>query len=109
MKMATRQPGKTCSGKGRKVPVRLMNGLACYCGKNGIGKEMSITAVVEQGIIKLPKEVAWPSGTMVRIEAVNEQPPTLWETLKDFDGIANDLPSDLASKLDHYVHGHPKS
>ena len=69
---------------------------------------MSITAVVEKGLIKLPKDVPWASGTVVRIEPVEEQSPTLFETLKEFDGMARDLPSDLASNLDHYVHGHPK-
>ena len=70
---------------------------------------MSITAVIEKGIIKLPKDVAWASGTVVRIEPVEEQPPTLFDTLKDFDGMANDLPSDLAANLDHYVHGPARS
>ena len=65
---------------------------------------MSITAVVEKGMIKLPKDVPWASGTVVRIEPVEEQAPTLFEALKDFDGMADDLPSDLASNLDHYVH-----
>lgn len=68
--------------------------------------KMSITATVEQGKIVLPANVQWPSGTVVRIEPVGDPPPTLWETLKDFDGIANDLPTDLAGNLDHYVHGH---
>jgi hypothetical protein len=45
----------------------------------------------------------------VRIEPVEEPTPTLWETLKDFDGMAGDLPADLAANLDHYVHGHPRS
>ena len=36
---------------------------------------MSITAVVEHGIIKLPKGTAWPPGTVVRIEPVEEQTP----------------------------------
>jgi hypothetical protein len=53
---------------------------------------VSITATVQQGKIVLPANVDWPSGTVVRIEPVGVQPPTLWETLKDFDGIANDLP-----------------
>ena len=69
---------------------------------------MSITAKVEAGKIVLPHDVPWPSGTVVRIEPVEEQPPTLWETLKDFDGMAGDLAPDLASQLDHYVHGHPR-
>ena len=70
---------------------------------------MSITAVIEKGIIRLPKDAPWPSGTLVRIESVDEPMPTLLETLKDFDGIAGDLPADLAANLDHYVHGHPRS
>jgi hypothetical protein len=70
---------------------------------------MSITAKVEAGKIVLPPGVSWPSGTIVRIEPVQDQAPTLWELLKDFDGIANDLPPDLAANLDHYVHGHPRS
>jgi hypothetical protein len=74
---------------------------ACYLAA------MSITAVVEQGMIKLPKDVPWASGTVVRVEAVEEQLPTLWEGLKDFDGLAGDAPADLAANLDHYVHGHP--
>jgi hypothetical protein len=69
---------------------------------------MSITAVIEKGVIKLPPDVPWKSGTIVRIEPVDEQPPTLLEALKDFDGMANDLPADLAASLDHYVHGHAR-
>lgn len=68
---------------------------------------MSITTTVKEGKIVLPDDVHWPTGRIVRDEPVSEQPPTLWEALKDFDGIANDLPSDLASNLDHYVHGQP--
>lgn len=67
---------------------------------------MGITATVEDGIIVIPKDIHWPSGTLVRIEPMEEQPPTLWDTLKDFDGMAGDLPADLADNLDHYVHGH---
>jgi hypothetical protein len=69
---------------------------------------MSITAVVEQGMIKLPADVTWKSGTVVRIEPVDEQAPALWDALKDFDGMADDLPKDLAANLDHYVHGHSR-
>jgi hypothetical protein len=67
---------------------------------------MSITTTVEGGRIVLPPDVHWPSGTVVRVEPVESQPPTLWETLKDFDGMASDLPADLAANIDHYVHGH---
>jgi hypothetical protein len=67
---------------------------------------MSIATTVEGGKIVLPPDVHWPSGTVVRVEPVESQPPTLWETLKDFDGMAGDLPADLAANIDHYVHAH---
>ena len=69
---------------------------------------MSITAVIEKGLIKLPGDVPWASGTVVRIKPVDETTPTLFDALKDFDGMATDLPADLATNLDHYVHGHSR-
>lgn len=68
---------------------------------------MSITAVIKQGVIKLPDNVPWASGTVVRIEPEEHQPATPWDLLKDFGGRADDLPADLATNLDHYVHGYP--
>jgi hypothetical protein len=67
-----------------------------------------ITATVKEHKIVLPMDVDWPDGTIVRVEPVKEKQPTAWETLEKYDGIADDLPSDLAENLDHYVHGHPK-
>ena len=69
---------------------------------------MKITAVVEKGSIRLPKDVPWESGTVVRIERVEDQLPTLFEVLEEFDGMADDLPADVAANLDHYVHGHTR-
>jgi hypothetical protein len=56
---------------------------------------MSIMAKVEEGKIILPKTVQWPSGTLVRIEPLQEQPsnaqrvsplhPGVWEVAEDFD------------------------
>ncbi len=69
---------------------------------------MKITAVVVEGSIKLPKDVPWESGTVVRIEPVEQQLPTLFEMLEEFDGMADDLPADLAANLDHYIHGHSR-
>lgn len=70
---------------------------------------MSITAVIEQGLIKLPKDVPWKSGTVVRIEPVEDATTTLFDALKEFDGMVKDAPTDLAANLDHYVHGHSRS
>lgn len=69
---------------------------------------MSITATVEAGKILLPPDVHWPTGTVVRVEPVEQEPPALSEMMKEFDGMATDLPSDLAANLDHYIHGHPR-
>jgi hypothetical protein len=69
---------------------------------------MSITAVVIEGVIKLPKDVSWKSGTVVRIEPVDEESPVLLDAFKEFDGMADDLPADLAANLDNYVHGHKR-
>jgi len=68
---------------------------------------MSITTTVAAGKIVLPPGVDWPDGTVVRIEPVEAQ-STIWEKLKKYDGIADDLPTDMAANHDHYIHGHPK-
>jgi hypothetical protein len=70
---------------------------------------MSITTTVEAGKIVLPPGVDWPDGTVVRIETVEEQVPTLYETMKDFVGVVDGLPPDMAANHDHYLHGHPKA
>lgn len=79
---------------------------------------MSITAVIEKGLIKLPKDVQWPSGTVVRIEPVDEPSGvaasaspekafTLHEMALAFP-TACDLPDDLAINHDYYLHGSSK-
>jgi hypothetical protein len=68
----------------------------------------SITAAVKNGEIVLPPGVDWPDGTVVRIEQVKAPRPSVWEVLKKYDGIADDLPPDMAANHDHYIHGHPK-
>ncbi len=34
---------------------------------------------------------------------------TLYELLKDFDGLVADLPADFAAQHDHYLYGSPKT
>ena len=70
---------------------------------------MSITAVIEKGMIKLPKDAPWPSGTVVRIELVETPvaPRNLGQRLKPFSGSAKGLPADMARNHDHYLHGRP--
>ncbi len=69
---------------------------------------MSITATFEAGKIVLPPGVTWPEGTVLRIDTAAEEIPTLRETLKEFEGMASDLPPDMAKNHDHYIHGRPK-
>ncbi|HEV3270756.1 MAG TPA: hypothetical protein VGZ93_01080 [Candidatus Methylacidiphilales bacterium] len=71
---------------------------------------MSITTTVEEGKIVLPPGVDWPNGTVVWIEQVKQEakPRNLRELLKDYEGIADDLPADMAENHNHYIHGHPK-
>ncbi len=73
---------------------------------------MSITAVVENGSVKLPMVV--PDGTRVEITfpKMAGQPATNRGTIAQryakYVGIADALPSDFAVNHDHYLHGAPK-
>ena len=73
---------------------------------------MSITATVENDTIRLPEGFHIPDGTQVMIETIDRsagsEDDSLSRCLLKFAGIADDLPSDLAANLDHYLHGHPK-
>ncbi len=73
---------------------------------------MSITAIVENDTIRLPEGTHFPNGTRVLIEPVkspaNGMDFDLGERLQRFVGVADDVPSDLARNLDHYVHGQAK-
>jgi hypothetical protein len=69
---------------------------------------MSITTVVEAGKIVLPPGVGWPDGTVVRIEPVKAPRSSVWDVLKKYEGIADDLPPDMAANHDEYRHGHGK-
>jgi predicted DNA-binding antitoxin AbrB/MazE fold protein len=74
---------------------------------------MSFTTTVENGVIKVPKEIVLPDGTEVEV-AVTSRPvegspnDTLFEALSDLIGKAEGLPEDFAAEHDHYLHGTPK-
>ena len=68
-----------------------------------------ITATVKGGEVVLPPGVDWPDGTVVRIEPVEEEVPTLHDTLKDFVGKGPEGITDMAANHNHYLHGHPKA
>ena len=66
---------------------------------------MSFTAIVENGKVVLPPEVNLPSGTKVRVEMVEPETDAWADSLKEFIGVFDDLPADLARNHDHYIHG----
>ena len=72
---------------------------------------MSITAIVENGTIKLPVHI--PDGTRVEITVPAEtrqqnDHPTVFDSLREIIGKAEGLPQDFAAEHDHYLHGTPK-
>ncbi len=73
---------------------------------------MNFTATVVKDTIRLPAGVHFPDGTRVMVQSVDapdeSRKDSLGRSLVKFVGIADDLPSDLARNLDHYLHGQPK-
>jgi hypothetical protein len=69
---------------------------------------MSFTAIVENDTIKLPPGVHLPDGTEVCIEPKAPVGRSVAERYAALAGAAEDMPSDLARNLDHYIHGHAK-
>jgi hypothetical protein len=57
-----------------------------------------------------------PDGTAVEVRPVEhaapadppEAGPTLYERYKDFIGVVDGLPEDMADEHDHYIHGTPR-
>jgi hypothetical protein len=68
---------------------------------------MSYTGIVKNGKVTLPPGADLPDGTRVRVEPVESvtEPIPLADSLREFIGVFDDLPSDFAKNHDHYVHG----
>ena len=72
---------------------------------------MTCIGKVSKGKVVLPDGVNLPDGTAVRVDTIEVESasrPALNAKFSQFIGMADDLPSDLAENLDHYLHGHPK-
>lgn len=81
-----------------------------------------MTAHVIKGRLELDEPVDLPEGMAFSVEPLEpvdlgtlfphhkegDEIPTLYERYKDFIGILDGLPSDLAHNHDHYIHGTPK-
>lgn len=70
---------------------------------------------VRNGKIELDQAVSLPEGAEVQVAFPTvaapddeEQGPTLYERMKDFIGVVDDLPPDASVNIDHYLYGHPK-
>lgn len=79
---------------------------------------MTLSGHVENGAIVLDHSVTLPEGAVVRIQIIglssmpiaeeNHRTPSLLERLGDVVGAIDDLPTDGARNLDHYLYGTPK-
>ena len=70
---------------------------------------MTYRGHIKGGAVVLDEKVSLPEGTEVRVEPIAKaKPMTLAEQFKDFIGIVDDLPEDMARNHDHYLHGTPK-
>ena len=72
----------------------------------GEKKPMSFTGTVKDGVVVLPAGLKLPDGLEVQLTVPDST--SFAERYAAYIGAADDLPSDLAENLDHYVHGHRK-
>lgn len=71
---------------------------------------MSFTGVINGGQVVAEQKINLPDGTKVRIEPLAPAgQPTHAEIFREFIGVFDDLPPDLAEHHDHYAHGKPVS
>lgn len=72
---------------------------------------------VRNGKIELDGDVKLPEGSSVEISVPSPpcapvgdsgEGPSLYERLKDFVGVIDDLPPDASVNVDHYLYGLPK-
>ena len=79
---------------------------------------MTYKGKVKNGVVVLEGKRLPPDGAAVSVRVlgtlarragrVKKGAPTLYERLKPFIGIADDLPPDASINLDHYLYGAPK-
>lgn len=74
---------------------------------------MVIKGIVENGVVVLNWDRKLPDGTEVEVYLTGEEIPeekahTLAELFEGLTVDAEDMPSDLAVNLDHYLYGFPR-
>jgi hypothetical protein len=79
---------------------------------------MTLKGTVRGGVVVLEEGTKLEDGTEVEVVprqqltkpgASEGSVPTLYDRVKDFVGIADRMPADMAENHDHYVHGRPKT
>jgi hypothetical protein len=68
---------------------------------------MTYRGCVRDGVVVLDSPCEFPEGAEVEVRLVVEPPSlrTVGQRLMKHAGVAKGLPSDLARKHDHYLHG----
>jgi hypothetical protein len=75
----------------------------------GEKEAMTCRVKVANGIVRLPPDLKVPDGTEIQLTIPDTSAqPSFAERYASYIGMADDLPADLASNLDHYLHGHQK-
>ena len=77
---------------------------------------MTYRGHVQDGAVVLDEAADIANGTEVQVIILNggslqetpEARPSLYDSLKPFIGMANDLPDDASHNHDHYLYGTPK-
>ena len=77
---------------------------------------MTYRGKYKNGTVVLPKGVDIPEGAEVEVTAIRTpsngsgegSDSSFYERYKEFIGVLEGLPSDLAEKHDHYLYGAPK-
>lgn len=81
---------------------------------------MTFHGTIHNGVVVLPAGMSLPDGTEVTVlvipatssSASESGTPSVWQKLADLgrqvESEPNDLPADLASNHDYYLHGLPK-
>lgn len=68
---------------------------------------MTCTVKIKDGIVRLPSGLNLPDGAEVQLTVPDSAVESSFaDRYAAYIGAADDLPADLASNLDHYVHGH---
>lgn len=68
---------------------------------------MTCRVKIANGIIRLPSEFNLPDGAEVQVTVPDAVLASSFaERYANYIGAADDLPVDLATNLDHYIHGH---